>query len=133
MIARETLAAYLDDALSDSETAQVEQALRQNDTLRRQVRGMLQERDRGEHSVGAVWRRNRLSCPSREQLGNYLLGVLESAPHDYVEFHLRTIGCAFCHANLSDLQAQQHENAPQVQERRQRVFNSSAGLLKAKK
>jgi hypothetical protein len=133
MIARETLAAYLDDTLSDSETAHVEQALRQNETLRRQLRGLIQERDRGEHSVGAVWRRNRLSCPSREQLGNFLLGVLESGPHDYVEFHLRTIGCAFCHANLSDLQAQQEDDTPKVQERRQRVFNSSAGLLKGKK
>lgn len=132
MIARETLAAYLDDALSDIETAQVEQALRHNETLRRQLGGLLQERDRGEHSVGAVWRRNRLSCPSREQLGNYLLGVLEPAPRDYVEFHLRTIGCAFCHANLSDLQAQQQESTPQVQQRRQRVFNSSAGLLRKK-
>ena len=94
MIPRETLSAYLDDALSDVETAQVEQALRRNDTLRRQLRGLLQERDRGEHSVGAVWRRHRLSCPNREQLGSYLLGVLETAPHDYIEFHLRTIGCA---------------------------------------
>ncbi|MCI0683988.1 MAG: hypothetical protein L0Y71_17915 [Gemmataceae bacterium] len=132
MIAREVLAAYLDDTLSDVETAQVEQALRQHETLRRQLRGLLQERDRGEHSVGAVWRRNRLSCPSREQLGNYLLGVLEPGPHDYVEFHLRTIGCAFCQANLSDLEAQQQENTPQVQERRKRVFHSSAGLLRKK-
>ena len=133
MIARETLSAYLDDALSDVETAQVEQALRQNDTLRRQLRGLLQERDRGEHSVGAVWRRQRLSCPKREQLGSYLLGVLEPAQQDYLEFHLRTIGCAFCQANVADLQAQQSELAPQVQQRRQRVFDSSAGLLKSKK
>ena len=133
MVSRETLAAYLDDALSDVETAQVEQALRQNDTLRKQLRLLLQERDRGEHSVGAVWRRHRLSCPSREQLGSFLLGVLEPALHDYIEFHLRTIGCAFCQANFADLQAQQEAATPQVQERRQRVFNSSAGLLKGKK
>ena len=132
MIPRETLSAYLDDALSDEETAQVEQALRQSDTLRRQLRGLMQERDRGEHSVGAVWRRERLSCPTREQLGSFLLGVLETEPHQYVEFHLRTIGCAFCRANLADLEAQQQETAPQVQQRRQRVFTSSAGLLKGK-
>jgi hypothetical protein len=133
MIPRETLAAYLDDALSDQETAQVEQALRSNETLRRQVRGLLQERDRGEHSVGAVWRRHRLSCPSREQLGSFLLGVVEPDQQDYLEFHLRTIGCAFCQANLADLQAQHEEATPQVKQRRQRVFDSSAGLLKGKK
>ncbi len=133
MIPRETLSAYLDDALSDVETAQVEQALRQNETLRRQLRGLLQDRDRGEHSVGAVWRRQRLSCPNREQLGSYLLGVLEPAQQDYIEFHLRTIGCAFCQANMADLQAQQQETAPQAQQRRKRVFDSSAGLLKSKK
>lgn len=133
LIPRETLAAYLDDALGDLETAQVEQALRQNETLRKQLHGLLQERDRGEHSVGAIWRRQRLSCPSREQLGSYLLGVLESDAHDYLEFHLRTIGCAFCQANLADLQAQNQEATPHVRERRKRVFDSSAGLLKAKK
>jgi anti-sigma factor RsiW len=132
MIPREMLAAYLDDALGDAETAQVEQMLRRNETLRRQLRGLLQERDRGEHSVGAIWRRQRLSCPDREQLGSYLLGVLEPAQQDYVEFHLRTIGCAFCQANMADLQAQQHESEPRVQDRRKRVFDSSAGLLKKK-
>lgn len=132
MIPRETLAAYLDDALNDVETAHVEQVLRQNETLRRQLRGLLQERDRGEHSVGAIWRRQRLSCPGREQLGSNLLGVLEPAQQDYIEFHLRTIGCAYCQANVADLQAQQQESEPQVQSRRKRVFDSSAGLLKRK-
>jgi len=132
MIPRETLAAYLDDALSEVETAQVEQALRQNETLRRQLGGLLQERDRGEHSVGAIWRRRRLSCPNREQLGSYLLSVLEPPQQNYIEFHLRTIGCPFCQANVADLQMQQRESEPQIQERRKRVFDSSAGLLKKK-
>ena len=40
-----------------------------------------------------------------------------------------SIGCAFCQANLSDLQSRQEEAAAQVQERRKRYFTSSAGLL----
>ena len=40
LVPRETLAAYLDDALGDLETAQVEQALRQNETLRKQLHGL---------------------------------------------------------------------------------------------
>jgi hypothetical protein len=127
-ITREQLSGYLDDALSDTESAQVEQALRQSEPLRRQLRVLMLERDRGEHSIGAIWRRKRLTCPTREQLGSYLLGVLELDHQDYLDFHLYTIGCAYCLANLADLRGQQ-EAVPQVQERRRRYFESSAGLL----
>jgi hypothetical protein len=130
-ITRELLHGYLDDALSDSETAQVEQALRNSESLRRLLRAVLQERDRGEHSIGAIWRRQRLSCPSRDQLGSFLLQVLDAELQDYIEFHVRTVGCPFCCANLSDLQNLQKEPAPKTKERRRRFFESSAGLLQA--
>jgi hypothetical protein len=128
-ITRETLRAYLDDALTDAELARVEQALRTSDSLRGQLRVVMNERDRGEHSVGAVWRRARLSCPTREQLGSFLLQALDPDYQDYVEFHLRTVGCPYCVANLTDLQARQQEAGPQTQQRRRRFFQSSAGLL----
>lgn len=130
-ITRELLASYLDDALSEAETARVEQALRQAEPLCRELRQLMAERDRGEHSVGAIWRRQRLTCLARDELGSYLLGVLEADRHDYVEFHLQTIGCAYCLANLTDLKTQQQNNAaPQTQQRRRRYFESSAGLLR---
>ncbi len=132
-ITREVLASYLEDSLSDSQTAEVEQQLRQSDTLRQQLRMIQQERDRGEHTVGAIWRRHGLSCPGREKLGNFLLGVLEDDEQDYIEFHLKTIGCAFCQANLTDLQTQQKSLSASVQKRRRRYFESSAGLLKRDK
>jgi hypothetical protein len=128
-ITREHLRAYLDDALTDAETARVEQALRDSAGLRGRLTMVLQERDRGEHSVGAVWRRHRLSCPSREQLGSFLLQALDPKYQDYVEFHLQTVGCPYCQANLADLQARQQAAGPQVQQRRRRFFQSSAGLL----
>jgi hypothetical protein len=128
-ITRELLDAYLDDALDEAEAAQVEQDLRRSDGLRRLLRMVIQERDRGEHSLGAVWRRERLSCPSREQLGSYLLRVLDAELHDYIDFHLSTIGCPYCQANLADLRARQQEPAPAVEERRRRLFESSAGYL----
>ena len=127
-ITREVLASYLEDALSDAQIAEVEQQLRKSDTLRQQLRLIQQERDRGEHTVGAIWRRHNLSCPDREKLGSFLLGVLDDEEQDYIEFHLRTIGCAFCQANLTDLQNKQ-KDSPQVQKRRRRYFESSAGLL----
>jgi hypothetical protein len=129
-ISREQLSSYLDDQLSDSQTALVEQALRQSEALRRQLRGVMQERDRGEHSLGAIWRRKRLTCPSREQLGSYLLGVLELDWQDYIAFHLDTVGCAYCQANLADLRALHREPATKVRERRRRFFESSAGYLR---
>ncbi len=96
-VTREQLAGYLDDALSEAETAQVEQALRESEPLRRTLRTLMQERDRGEHSLGAIWQRQRLSCPSRDQLGGFLLGALDAAWREYIDFHLHTIGCSYCH------------------------------------
>ncbi len=130
-ITREQLHAYLDDALTDAETAKVEQALRDSEALRRSLRQAMQERDRGEHSLGAVWRRERLTCPTREQLGSYLLQVLDDKVQDYVEFHLQTVACPYCLANLADLQALQQEHVPTARERRRRFFQSSAGYLQA--
>jgi hypothetical protein len=132
-ITRAQLSAYLDDSLCDSETAQVEQALRDSDALRKSLRALIQEEDRGEHSIGAIWRRQRLSCPSREQLGSYLLQALEADFQDYVDFHIQTIGCAFCQANLADLKVLQGEPKPKTDKRRQRFFESSAGLLSARR
>jgi DNA-binding phage protein len=128
-ITREKLHAYLNDALTDPEMAQVEQALRDSEALRRSLQKVMQDRERGEHTLGAVWCRERLTCPSREQLGSFLLQVLDDEQQEYVEFHLQTIGCAFCLANLADLQSLQNEPAPNARERRKRFFQSSAGYL----
>ena len=130
-ITREHLHAYLDDALSEAETARVEQSLRESEPLRRLLRQVMQERDRGEHSLGAIWRRERLTCPTREQLGSFLLEVLDESEQEYVDFHLHTVGCPYCLANLADLQALQKEPAPKAKERRRRFFQSSAGYLQA--
>jgi hypothetical protein len=125
----EDLHGYLDEALSEEATARIEQALRDSPPLRQMLAGILQQRDRGEHTVGAIWRRHRLSCPGREQLGSYLLGVLDEGLQDYVQFHLQTVGCPYCLANLADLQDRQNEPAAQVQKRRKKLYESSAGIL----
>src|SRR6516164_706139 len=120
-ITRELLESYIDDALSNGETARVEMALRESPELRNRLRNVMQELDRGEHSIGAIWRRQRLTCPTREQLGSYLLQALEADLQEYLEFHLKTIGCPFCQANLADLTALQEEPAKTVRERRRRI------------
>jgi hypothetical protein len=131
-ITREQLHAYLDDALAEAETARVEQALRSSEPLRQRLRTVMQERDRGEHSLGAIWRRERLTCPSRETLGSLLLDVLDDAESDYIRFHIETVGCPFCVANLMDLQNAQKEPGARAKERRKRFFQSSAGYLQSR-
>src|SRR5262249_47119289 len=130
-ISIEVLHGYLDEALTEEECARVEQVLRNSAPLRQLLSSIMADRDRGEHTVGAIWRRNRLSCPSRQQLGSYLLGVLEEGLQDYVQFHIATAGCPYCQANLQDLQERQKESPSQVQKRRKKLFESSAGYLHA--
>ena len=127
-VTREQLHAYLDDSLDDAETARIEKLVRGSADIQRRLKAARDERDRGEHSLGAVWRRDRLSCMSREQLGGFLHGVLDRDLHKYVEFHLKTIGCPTCEANLDDLREKQAENTSQTR-RRKRYFETSARML----
>ncbi len=132
-ISREMLVNYIEEALSTSETAQVEQALRESDALRKTLRAVIQERDRGEHTIGAIWRRERLTCPTREQLASYLLQTLEPELQQYIDFHLDVIGCPFCQANFTDLKSLQEEAPAETRKRRQKFFQSSAGYISAGK
>ncbi|GIW82914.1 MAG: hypothetical protein KatS3mg105_4721 [Gemmatales bacterium] len=106
-------------------------ALRASEALRRLLDVIIQERDRGEHSLGAIWRRERLTCPTREQLGSYLLQALDETTQDYIEFHLTVVSCPYCRANLEDLQNLRKEPAAEMQARHRRFFQSSAGYLHA--
>jgi hypothetical protein len=124
------LEAYLDEALPAEQMATIEAALRQKPQLLQQLSKINGRRDTGIHSLGEIWRRARLSCPSRQQLGSYLLGVLDDDHADYVTFHIETVGCRYCAANLTDLQTQQAEKNELVQRRRRKYFQSSAGFLR---
>ena len=92
--------------------AAVEKAVRRDPALAALLKDVRDELDRGEHSVGAIWRRERLSCPSREHLGQHLLGAAPPGLAEYVEFHLETVGCPYCLANLDDLKALQKKAKP---------------------
>jgi hypothetical protein len=127
-VTREQLHAYLDDSLDEPETARIEKLLRTSTDLRTRLSNVRDERDRGEHSLGAVWRRDRLSCLTREQLSGYLHGVLDADIHNYIDFHLKTISCPSCMANLDDLREKQAEPSLQTR-RRRRYFETSARLL----
>ena len=132
-ITQADLQAYLDEALTPAEMAEIEVELRKKPELLKQLAAINARRDAGVHSVGEIWRRQRLSCPTREHLGSYLLGALDQPHSEYIDFHLSKIGCRYCQANLEDLRRQQQEKAETATTRRRKYFQSTAGHLRKRK
>jgi hypothetical protein len=124
------LEAYLDEALPTERMARIEEALRRSPDLARRMAAINARRDAGIHTLGDIWRRHRLTCLTREQLGSYLLGVLPEEWERYVHFHLEQMGCRYCQANLCDLESQEQEQPDMAEDRRRRYFQSSAGYLR---
>jgi hypothetical protein len=123
------LQAYLDESLPAAVMSALEKELRGDQSLRDrlvQVSGM---REAGVHSLGEIWRKNRLSCPGRQQLGSFILGAMDEQTADYIQFHLEVVGCRVCQANLEDLKTQNSEQAEAKQDRRRRYFQTSVGQL----
>ncbi|MCA9163805.1 MAG: hypothetical protein KDA59_03565 [Planctomycetales bacterium] len=124
------LEAYLDEGLEPQAMAELERALRGEPDLLHRLAEINRRRDAGVHTLGEIWRRHRLSCPSREQMGSFLLGALHGDAEDYIRFHLETIGCRYCLANIADLERRQKEESTTTTARRSRYFQSSAGYLR---
>ena len=124
------LEAFIDEALTPDEMAEIEAQLRTDKALAEQLRHINGRRDAGVHSLGEVWRRHRVSCPSRDELGSFLLGILDAESAEYVSFHLKIVGCRYCNANIEDMQSRQSEMAKNTEQRRRKYFQSSAGYLK---
>ncbi len=123
------LTAWLDELLPANRMVEFETQLRKDTALQARVTQLIRHRDQGGNTVGEVWQRARLSCPTRTEIGGYLLGTLSSDAVAYIEFHVKTVGCRVCQANLHDLE-EQSTHSEQVPGRRRRFFESSAGLLK---
>jgi hypothetical protein len=124
------LEAFLDESLPPERMSAIEDALRNDPSLQKQLTAINGRRDAGVHSLGDIWRRHRLSCPSREQLGSYLLGVLSPEETDYITFHIDTIECRYCAASVADLKSLQSSAESDVSRRRQKYFQSSVGHLR---
>lgn len=126
----ETLRAYLSESLAPSEMARVEKALRESAELRDRLEDIRQDREiAGLHTLGAIWKRSRLTCPDRQQLGSYLLDALDTEYSQYITFHIEVVACLFCQANLADLRGQAEHGAPVTNDRRKRIYHSSRHLL----
>lgn len=124
------LEAYLDEDLDAESMSDIEDALRDDSQLLGTLSAILSRRESGVHSVGSVWRRASITCPSRELIADGLLGILDEDHNDYIQFHINEVGCRLCQAHLDDLTSQQAGNKEISSTRRQRYFESTAGYLR---
>ena len=126
----ETLRAYLLDELPAGTLARVEKALRDSAELRSRLEDVRQNRaEVGLHSLGAIWRRSRLTCPSRQQLGSLLLDALDPDLAAYLHFHIEVVECPYCQANLADLKGKADPGSNLARTRQHRILQSSKHLL----
>jgi hypothetical protein len=128
-ITPQALRDYLLDMLPDAELAAVERALRNDAQLRAELEQVREQLDRGDHSLGAIWRRERLTCPTRDQLAGYLIGAIDPELEGYIRFHLDIVGCTICQANRDDLEQLRCEPVSAAEQRQQRIVTSSVGLF----
>ncbi len=80
-----------------------------------------------ENMLTDAWEAQRLSCPKRSTVGQYVLGTLDEQWHDYIAFHLNKLGCRYCRANLDDIQAKSAEK--DSVKMRDRIMESTVGFL----
>lgn len=124
------LEAYLDESLDARRAAELESAARNDSGLVGRMSRINSRRDAGVHTIGEIWRRNQVGVPTVEELGQFLLGILEEPHADYIRFRLDVLKCPYTIAALNDLQQQQEESRTEVQTRRRKFYNSGAGLVR---
>ncbi len=123
------LLAFLDEQLAPENSATIEAAIREHPELHERLVRLRGQNVAGLHTIGAIWRRERLSCPDREVLRRQLLGELKREESEYIRFHLEEIGCRVCNANFDDLNQAITQERDALR-RRHRIFQTSAGHLR---
>ena len=125
------LEAFLDEELTPAEMSEIEQQMRSDVELGARLRTIHGRRDAGIHSLGEIWRRHRIGCPDRDELGSLLLGILDDDHAEYIRFHVEELGCRYCSANLDDMKSKEQDKNEQASSRRRKYFQSSAGYLRS--
>jgi hypothetical protein len=104
-ITAELIREYLRENLPAERMAAVERAARDDPKVNELIADERDAMQRGDHSLGSMWQEHQLSCPSREQIGAYLIKAVEPDYFEYVSFHLDVVECGICQANYEDLKA----------------------------
>lgn len=83
--------------------------------------------DPADSILTEVWEQWRFTCPKRSTIGRFLLGTMEGAWAEYIDFHLNKLGCRFCIANVDDL-----KNATETEQQKthQKIFESTIGFFR---
>ncbi|MEM9646532.1 MAG: hypothetical protein AAF989_16185 [Planctomycetota bacterium] len=123
------LSAFLDEALPPNRSAELEHQLRTDTELRIRLAEITGRESAGLHTIGAIWRRGRLSCPDRSELSQFVLDTLDDEAADYIRFHVDEVECRYCAANLADLETSAEANDEPVR-RRTKYFQTSVGHLR---
>lgn len=124
------LEAYLDEALPPDEMAAIEESLRNNPELGQKLVAIHGRRDAGVHTLGEIWRRHRLTCPSREKLTLYLDHKIGGDEAKYIKFHLEQVHCRLCVASYEDIRISRQDEDEESESRHQRFLDRSSTYLK---
>ena len=96
---REYIHAYIDGALSPEEADAFTLMAYGDSELRGKIRTVQTEFDYHNHTVGSLWRRNQLTCPSDQDIVDYqrgALAIIYPKIADHLQFHLNSIRCIYC-------------------------------------
>jgi hypothetical protein len=121
---------YIEETLDSGRASELEAQLRLDETLLRRLTEINARRESGQHTLGGIWRQNQIGVPSRDQMGSFLLGVLDPQEADYIQFRVDVLKCPFTIALKTDLENQNAQTAHSSIQRRAKIFDSSVGLLK---
>ena len=53
-------------------------------------------------SIGALWIKERISCPHEDILHAFIDGSLGAEEHRYIEFHTNDVGCPYCQSAIAE-------------------------------
>jgi hypothetical protein len=123
----EELLSYADERLPAARAAELERLLRTSSELANRLVELMRAEDDGSQTLGGMWRRGRWSCPPRAVWAAFVDARLGDGLSQYLRFHVETIGCRICAANLADLQ--RSEGVADSEGRVRKIFQSSAGRL----
>ena len=81
-------------------------------------------------SVGDLWVKERISCPHRDILLAYVNKSLSGEEMDYIEFHLETVECPYCQADVMEVtELMNQESSKQLEDALEKSLRRSAADL----
>ncbi len=121
------LLSWVAESLDVQRSTAMESALRDSAELQQRLSELVVQHESGQLDLAEIWRRRRLTCPSRSTWSAWLVGRIGGEFREYLEFHLDQLGCRFCAANVADLQS---SGDPESNQRVRKFFETSVGRLR---